>query len=89
MVLCFDPCRLVLTCHLPEDAKSNWTWPAGCSASISRHNNARKCDYAVFWKWLNGFDVSQFTIITPFQPKMWSGIQFFRSDDKVSYNATK
>lgn len=89
MALYFDPCCLVLACHHPEDAKSNWTWPAGCSTTISRPNNAPKCAYAVFWKWLNGFDVSQFTIVTPFQPMMWSGIQFFKSDDKVSYNAIK
>ena len=74
---------LVLDCHLPEGAKSNWIWPAGCSATTRQSNNVRRCDYAVFWKWMNGFDVSQFTIVTPFKPMMWSGIQFSRLVDKV------
>ena len=70
-------------CNLPKDAKSNWTWPEGCSTSMHRPNNIQKCDYAVFWKWMNGLDFSQFTIVTPFQPNKWTGIQFSKLHDKV------
>ena len=83
LIFYFAQLYLVLDCHLPEGEKFNWTWPAGCSATTRQSNNIRRCDYAVFWKWMNGFDVSQFTIVTPFKPKMWSGIQFSRLVDKV------
>ena len=74
---------LVDMCVLPKGVKTSWRWPEGCSASMDRGKNVERCDYLVYWNWINGMDVAEFTVVTPFATRKWTGIQFSDNREKV------
>ena len=75
--------NLVNVCELPKGVQTSWRWPEDCSVSMDRGKNVERCDYLVYWKWMNGMNVAQFTLVTPFVTKKWSGIQFSDNRNKV------
>jgi hypothetical protein len=75
--------NLVDVCELPKGVQTSWRWPKDCSVSMERGKNVQRCEYLVNWKWMNGMDVAQFTLVTPFIKRKWSGIQFLDDREKV------
>ena len=51
---------------------------------MDREIKVEKCEYLVFWLWMNGFNLAHITIVTPFVPRKWFGIQFSNNRDKVN-----